>query len=105
MGHTAIDSKIQLGQLLVARRVVTLDQVEEALAEQKRTGHRQLLGEILVEKGHCSENQVAAALAECYGVPYAKVSPKICDPKVLEVLPGSSVKSTPSFRSFACTIP
>jgi len=87
MGSTAIDSKIQLGQLLVARRVVTPDQIEEALAEQKRTGHRQLLGEILVEKGHCSENQVAAALAECYGVPYAKVSPKICDPKVLEVLP------------------
>ena len=87
MSHTAVESKLQLGQLLVARRAVTLDQVEEALAEQKRTGHRQLLGEILVEKGYCTENQVAAALAECYGVPYAKVSPKICDPKILEVLP------------------
>ncbi len=86
MSTTAAETKIQLGQLLVARRMVTAEQVEEALAEQKRTGHRQLLGEILVDKGCCTGNQVAAALAECYGVPYAKVSPKICDPKVLELL-------------------
>jgi len=87
MDFTAVESKIQLGQLLMARGVVTSAQVEAALAEQKRTDHRQLLGEILVEKGYCTENQVVAALAECYGVPYAKVSPRICDPKVLEVLP------------------
>jgi type IV pilus assembly protein PilB len=87
MSHTAVESKIQLGQLLVARRVVTIEQVEEALAEQERTGHRQLLGEILIDKGYCTANHVAAALAECYGVPYAKISPKICDPKVLDILP------------------
>jgi len=87
MGYTAIESKVQLGQLLVARQVVTPDQVEDALAEQTRTGHQKLLGEILIGKGYCTENEVAAALAECYGVPYAKIGPKICDPKAIEVLP------------------
>jgi type IV pilus assembly protein PilB len=46
-----------------------------------------LHGEILVEKGYCSENQITSALADAYGVPYAQVNPKICDPKALEVLP------------------
>jgi len=41
----------------------------------------------LVEMNYCTENQIASALAEAYGVPYAAVSPKICDPKAVEVLP------------------
>ena len=78
---------MQLGQLLQARGVVTAEQIEKALTEQKDKGHRKLLGELLVEMGYCTENQISAALAEAYGVPYAQVAPKICDAKVLEVLP------------------
>jgi type IV pilus assembly protein PilB len=37
--------------------------------------------------GYCTENQIASALAQGYGVPYAQVTPKICDPKVIETLP------------------
>jgi len=77
----------QLGQLLLAHGVVTDEQIEKALAEQKEKGHRKLLGELLVEMNYCTENQIASALAEAYGVPYAQVSPKICDVKALEVLP------------------
>ncbi|MHC4790012.1 MAG: GspE/PulE family protein [Planctomycetota bacterium] len=87
MGKIAVESKMQLGQLLVARGVVTDEQVKEALAEQKEKGHSKLLGELLVEKDYCTENQIAAALAEAYSLPYAQVSPKICDPKALEILP------------------
>jgi len=36
---------------------------------------------------YCTENQIASTLAESYGVPYAQVSPKICDAKALETLP------------------
>jgi len=78
---------MQLGELLLARDVVTAEQIETALAEQKDKGHRKLLGELLVEMGYCTENQIASALAQGYGVPYAQVGPKICDPKVLEILP------------------
>jgi type IV pilus assembly protein PilB len=87
MSQIAVENKMQLGQLLLARGVVTAEQIDRALAEQKEKGHRKLLGELLVEMGYCTENQIASALAQGYGVPYAQVIPKICDPKVIEILP------------------
>jgi len=87
MSQIAVENKMQLGQLLLARGVVTAEQIDKALAEQKDKGHRKLLGELLVEMGYCTENQIASALAQGYGVPYAQVTPKICDPKVVEILP------------------
>ncbi len=87
MSQIAVENKMQLGQLLLARGVVTAEQIEKALKEQKESGHNKLLGELLVEMGYCTENQIASALAEAYEVPYAQISPKICDPKTLMVLP------------------
>jgi type IV pilus assembly protein PilB len=87
MGRIAVENKMQLGQLLLGHGVVTQEQIENALAEQKEKGHRKLLGELLVEMNYCTENQIASALAEAYDVPYAQVSPKICDAKVLDTLP------------------
>jgi len=87
MRQLAVENKMQLGQLLVSRGIVTTEQIEKALAEQKEKGHSRLLGELLVEMNYCTENQIASALAEAYGVPYAQVSPKICDAKTLEILP------------------
>lgn len=87
MAQIAVQNKMQLGQLLIARNVVTAEQIEQALQEQSEKGHRKLLGELLVEMGYCTENQIASALAEAYGVPYAQVTPKICDPKAVELLP------------------
>jgi type IV pilus assembly protein PilB len=83
----AVENKVQLGQLLLARGLITEEQIEKALNEQKEKGHRKLLGELLVEMDYCTDNQIASALAEAYGVPYAQVSPKICDARALEVLP------------------
>jgi len=87
MSQIAVENKTQLGQLLIARGIVTAQQVENALTEQTEKGHHKLLGELLVEMGYCTENQIASALAAGYGVPYAQVSPKICDAKTFEILP------------------
>ncbi|MBN1973564.1 MAG: Flp pilus assembly complex ATPase component TadA [Sedimentisphaerales bacterium] len=87
MDQIAVENKMQLGQLLLAREIVSQEQIDAALSEQKEKGHRKLLGELLVEMGYCTENQIASALAQGYGVPYAQVGPKICDPKALEILP------------------
>jgi type IV pilus assembly protein PilB len=87
MTQVAAENKNQLGQLLIARGIVTDEQIEKALSEQREKGHRKLLGELLVEMGYCTENQIASALAQSYGVPYAQVNPKLCDTKVLEILP------------------
>jgi type IV pilus assembly protein PilB len=87
MAETAINKKLQLGQLLLSRGVVNTEQIEHALTRQGASGQRKLLGEVLVEMGYCTENQIASALAEAYNVPYAQVSPKLCDPAVVELLP------------------
>ena len=87
MVQASLENKMQLGQLLLAKGIVTAEQIDNALVEQKDKGHRKLLGELLVEMGYCTENQIASALAQGYGVPYAQVGPKICDPKILEILP------------------
>jgi len=77
----------QVGQILVARGIVTAEQIEQAISEQQSQGHHRLLGEVLVDCGICSEDQVVEALAEAYDVPYAKLSPKLADAKVVDLLP------------------
>ena len=85
--HSATITRMQLGELLVERGVITTPQLKEALQEQASAGHRRLLGEILVEMHFASPGQVMEALAECYGVPYAKITPRIADPRITELLP------------------
>src|SRR5678810_1112633 len=76
-----------LGQLLIGNGAIQPDQLERALEEQKRNNHQKLLGEILVEMRFCTEDQITEALAQTYGVPYARITPKIADPKVIAILP------------------
>src|SRR3954447_20284561 len=76
-----------LGQLLLDKGLIKPEQLNRALEEQKRSNHQKLLGEVLVELRMCTEDQITEALAQAYGVPYARVSPRIADPKVISVLP------------------
>jgi type IV pilus assembly protein PilB len=55
-----------LGQILKQRGAVREGQVQEALAAQRK--HGGLIGQILVELGHCSSSDVALALAEQAGL-------------------------------------
>lgn len=87
MNVTAIQTRLPLGQVLLNRGVVTQAQIDKALQRQKVVGHSKLLGELLVELEICTDNQICSALAEAYGVPYAPVTPKLCDPAIVELLP------------------
>ncbi|OPX21810.1 MAG: hypothetical protein B1H04_06025, partial [Planctomycetales bacterium 4484_123] len=40
----------------------------------------------------CTEEQIMEALARGYGIPFARVSPKIADPRVVDVLPREFLK-------------
>ncbi len=82
----------QLGQLLLEKELVTPEQIDQALSHQQSQGHRKLLGETLVEMNLVTTDQVAEVLAEAYGVPYAKVCPRLADPKVVETLPREFVE-------------
>lgn len=76
-----------LGQLLINRGLLKPVQLDLALDEQRRTDRQKLLGEILVEQKWCSTEQVAEALAQGYGVPFARLTPRLADPKVIHLLP------------------
>ena len=77
----------QVGQILLASGLITQEQIDIAVAEQAARGHRQLFGEILIELGMVSEDQLLEALAVAYNVPYAKLTPRLADAKVIELIP------------------
>ncbi len=64
-----------------------MDQLQSALDIQKKQGGGKLVGEILVDMQFCTEEHITECLACVYGVPYAKLEPRIADPKIVDVLP------------------
>ncbi len=79
--------KLQLGELLIENGALTREQLDEALAYQKESGNSLLLGEVLQKLECCTEEQIMASLASGYGVPFARISPKVADPRIMDVLP------------------
>lgn len=76
-----------LGQLLLSRGILASAQLDGALEQQRRAPDRRLLGEILVDSRLCTEEQVAEALAQSCGVPFARVRAETADPEVIARLP------------------
>jgi type IV pilus assembly protein PilB len=87
--NTSTTPRQRLGDLLVDRGYLTKETLEAALAQQReqQPGQNKLLGEILVELSHCTEDQVVECLAIEYGVPHAKLEPRLADPRIIDVLP------------------
>ncbi len=83
----------RVGDLLLEHGLVTREQIEEALAYQRGREGRKLLGEVLVELKFVTEEQVMECLARAYGLPFARVTPKLADPKVIELLPRDFLES------------
>jgi len=79
--------KLQLGQLLIRRGVLTDEQVAAALEYQRGTDGALLLGEVMIQLNLCTEDQIMEALAEGCEVPFAHISPKLTDAKTIELLP------------------
>ena len=60
--------KIRIGDLLVTHKLITEAQLMEALAAQKKTGHK--LGRTLIEKGWVSEQQLLTLLSTQLQLPF-----------------------------------
>ena len=61
-------TKKRLGELLVDEGLITEQQVQEVLAEQKKT--KGLFGEILVSKAYVTESDIARAIARQFSIPF-----------------------------------
>jgi MSHA biogenesis protein MshE len=60
--------KIRLGDLLVTQKLISIEQLNTALEQQKRTGRK--LGRVLVDNSFVSEDQISEALAKQLNIPY-----------------------------------
>ena len=92
-GDVPRDKPVRIGDVLLDKGLITQDQIEEALAFQKEKGHKRLLGEILVELEFVSEELVLETLAETFNVPFARITPKVVDARVIEALPRDFLES------------
>jgi len=53
--------KVRLGEILLQQGLLTEQQLQQALDEQRQSGRK--LGRVFVEKGFVSEDQISTALA------------------------------------------
>ena len=60
--------KVRLGDLLVQQKLISQEQLQFALEEQKRTGRK--LGRVLVDNVFATEDQISEALAKQLDIPY-----------------------------------
>src|SRR2546426_7896498 len=75
----------RIGDRLVSAGVLSNDQLEFALKEQKRTGER--LGTILRQLNLITEEDLARILAESAGIEHLSVRNLSIDPNVVSILP------------------
>lgn len=59
--------KKRLGELLVGEGVITDEQIEEALKEQKKNNNGRKLGDVLIDMGYITEEQMLQALQHQLG--------------------------------------
>lgn len=73
-----------LGQTLLEMGVLTDTQLQEALAEQNRSGR--LLGNILLDKKFANKQSLAVALARQHGLEFADLESHPSDPRALDAV-------------------
>lgn len=80
----------RLGEMLLTENLLTREQLSQALAEQKTSGHR--LGYILVKMGALAEVEVTKVLARQHRMPAVDLSRFEVDPKILKLIPSDVAK-------------
>jgi type IV pilus assembly protein PilB len=69
----------RLGRLLIDNKLITEEQLEEALAEHSGSGKS--LGRVLIERGAITEGQLTSVLAEQVGIRYVDLGSYAIDPE------------------------
>jgi type IV pilus assembly protein PilB len=76
---------VKLGELLLKAKLISADQLSEALKQQKESGIK--LGESLVRLGYVSEDDITETLSAQFGVPSINLHHFEIDPNVLKIVP------------------
>lgn len=82
----------RIGEMLMDEEIITKEQLQECLQEQKVTGEK--VGEVLVRKGYVSHEVLMAFLGTQFGVPYLALNEvKTIAPALLKLLPEQLMRS------------
>jgi MSHA biogenesis protein MshE len=82
--------RLRMGDLLIQQNLITPEQLQAALAQQKKTGRR--LGRVLIDLGMASEVSIARALATQLRVPFLDLHPDEVSPAARQALTESQAR-------------
>src|SRR6267154_399440 len=82
----------RLGDLLVKEKILSPEQLEQALKAQKEAGGKDRLGSVLVKLGLLSDEDVTNFLSRQYGVPAINLQFFEIDPAVVKLIPYETAK-------------
>ena len=88
--------KVRLGEILVQQKLLSEEQLMQALADQKRSGRK--LGRVFVENGFVTEEQISGALAKQLDIPYINLKFYNTNPEIVRLLPETQARR---FRALA----
>lgn len=78
------DKKL-LGKLLLEDGLITGEELDRSIAEQKKT--RERLGEVLVRLEYVTEAEIAATLSTQLGIPLVDLETTVVEPAAIELIP------------------
>jgi type IV pilus assembly protein PilB len=79
----------QIGEILVDRGLISSDQLQEALKEQRIT--KEFIGRILVRRGYVREDSLLETLSEQFGIPYLNIKDRYINLAVVRKFPYSFI--------------
>lgn len=88
--------KIRLGEILVQQSLISAEDLNKSLEEQKRTGRK--LGRIFVDSGYVTETQISEALARQLKIPYINIQQFNTKSETINKLPEAQA------RRFRCAV-
>jgi len=80
----------RLGEMLVKAKIITEDQLKQALEEQSKSGGR--LGYNLAKLNILEETEIVSFLSKQYGVPSINLAEFEVDSGILKLIPGKTAK-------------
>ena len=80
----------RIGEVLLERGLINRKELDKGLAHQKE--HGGLMGQVLIQLGFVTEDEVALALTAQYGFPYLPLSNYEIDPDLMAMVPQPMAK-------------
>jgi len=81
---------VKLGELLLKENMISPQQLQEALAHQKRHGGK--LGRAFVSLGYVGDEEITSLLSRQYGVPSINLEHFEVDPAIVKIIPAETAR-------------